>query len=485
MNPVLITFVAYLLALLLIGRWLGGRQTDNKAFYLAGGAVPWWVVAVGMLGDSISGVTFVSVPGMVRAQQMTYLQLCFGFFLGYLLVAYVLLPLYYRLRLVSIYQYLGARFGPRAYRTGAGFFVLSKIFGAAAKLYLVTLILQTLVFEALGVPYPCTVASIVAVVWLYTRSGGMNTIVWTDVLQTLCLLVALVLIIGQVGGALNLSVSEMVNFVCQSPHSRVWVWDDWASPTHALKQLVGGAFIVVVMTGLDQNMMQKNLTCRTLGEARKNMLVYGFGFIPLNFLFLALGILLLAYAEAMGIALPAKGDEILPLLAAHHLGTVALVCFTLGVTAAAFSNADSALTSLTTSICVDLLGLSPDAEGRSALRLRHGVHALVCVLFAIVILLIAHRQEGSVLMLIYKAVSYTYGPLLGLYAFGLFSSWAVKDRAIPWVCLSAPLLTYAAEWLLLECGGYRAGYEILLLNGAITALGLWFARERSNRGVYV
>lgn len=483
-NPVLITFIAYLLTLALITRFCGRKQGGNDTFFLAGRATPWWVVAIGMLGDSVSGVTFVSVPGMVGTQDMTYLQLCIGFFFGYIVVAYVLLPLYYRLRLVSIYGYLEQRFGRCAYRTGASFFLLSKTFGAAAKLYLITLILQSLVFTRLGVPYVLTVGGIVAVIWLYTRRGGMGTIVWTDVLQTLCLVGALVLIIVRLADHLDMGVADMVRTVGESPHSRVFVWEDWSSPQHVVKQLLSGAFIVIVMTGLDQNMMQKNLTCRTLPEARKNMLVYGFGFIPLNFLFLVLGILLLIYAGQAGIALPEKPDEILPLLASEYLGTAVLIFFTLGITAASFSNADSALTSLTTSVCVDLMGMESEA-GESGVRKRRWVHLCICLLFAGMILFIGRFQQTSVLNTIYVAVSYTYGPLLGLFAFGLFTRHAVHDRLTPFVCVAAPLLSYAAEWALLTFGHYKVGYEILLFNGGITFFGLWLIRERSGRRIIV
>ena len=293
---VLLTFVLYLLFLFLITR-LTRREGSNADFFLAGRTTPWWIVAIGMLGDSISGVTFVSVPGMVRGMDMTYLQLVMGFLVGYIVIAYVLLPLYYRLQLVSIYTYLEQRFGRHSYRTGALFFLVSKLFGAAAKLFLITLILQQLVFAPLGVPYPVTVLSVVAIIWLYTQRGGMGTIIWTDVLQTACLVLALILIIYVVSTELGLDVPGIVRLVRQDPHSRIFVFDDWTSPLYFWKQIVSGTFIVIVMTGLDQNMMQKNLTCRTLREARTNMLTYGFGFLPLNLLFLVLGILLLHSGE--------------------------------------------------------------------------------------------------------------------------------------------------------------------------------------------
>lgn len=476
-NSILIIMVAYLAIIMLISYLSGRKSSDNDTFFLANRSTPWYVVAIGMLGDSISGVTFVSVPGMVRDFDMTYMQLVMGFFVGYIVVAYVLLPLYYRLRLVSIYTYLKGRFGMHSYKTGASFFLLSKMVGASAKLYLVVLILQSLVFEQLGVPFAVTVVGLVFVIWLYTFRGGMGTIIWTDVLQTVSLLLALGLIIWQVASQMGLGVKDVVDAVQQSTHSRIFVFDDWHSRQNFFKQFFSGVFIVIVMTGLDQNMMQKNLTCRNLKEAQKNMLTYGFGFIPMNFLFLALGILLLMFASRSGIVLPSASDNILPLLASEYLGTPVLLCFTVGVVAASFSNADSALTSLTTSFCVDILGMK-QGSGQQAKRLRTLVHTAVCAVFVLVILFINGMQQTNVLNTIYVAVSYTYGPLLGLFAFGLFCKRVVRDRLVPYVCVLAPLLSYLLEWTLKTAFQYQVGYEILLFNGAVTFAGLWLIRTR-------
>jgi SSS family transporter len=476
-NSILIIMVAYLAIIMLISYLSGRKSSDNDTFFLANRSTPWYVVAIGMLGDSISGVTFVSVPGMVRDFDMTYMQLVMGFFVGYIVVAYVLLPLYYRLRLVSIYTYLKGRFGMHSYKTGASFFLLSKMVGASAKLYLVVLILQSLVFEQLGVPFAVTVVGLVFVIWLYTFRGGMGTIIWTDVLQTVSLLLALGLIIWQVASQMGFGVKDVVDAVQQSSHSRIFVFDDWHSRQNFFKQFFSGVFIVIVMTGLDQNMMQKNLTCRNLKEAQKNMLTYGFGFIPMNFLFLALGILLLMFASRSGIVLPTASDNILPLLASEYLGTPVLLCFTVGVVAASFSNADSALTSLTTSFCVDILGMK-QGSGQQTKRLRTIVHTAVCVVFVLVILFINGMQQTNVLNTIYVAVSYTYGPLLGLFAFGLFCKRAVRDWLVPYVCVLAPVLSYLLEWTLKTAFQYQVGYEILLFNGAVTFTGLWLIRTR-------
>lgn len=472
---ILLSFLAYLLAIFVISWLSSGRNSNsNEAFYLANRSTPWWVVAIGMIGDSISGVTFVSVPGMVGAYGMSYIQLCIGFFLGYIAVAYILLPLYYRLRVVSIYEYLGQRYGRTTYRTGALFFVISKLFGAAAKLYLISLILQSLAFDALGIPYPLTVLGLVLLIWLYTRRGGMGTIIWTDVLQTISLVLALGLIIYELSAQLGLGFGDLVDLVGASEYHRIFHWQDWMSPQHVLKQILSGAFIVIVMTGLDQNMMQKNLSCRSLSEAQKNMLSYGFSFIPLNYFFLVLGILLLYYAESQGVTLPDKGDEILPYLASNYLGKSVLVFFTLGITAASFSNADSALTSLTTSVCVDLIDMPEDQA--AATRRRNWVHLGMCSLFALLVLFIGGMQQSSVLNTIFVAVSYTYGPLLGLYAYGLMCHREVRDSYTPLVCISAPLLSHLASMALASMG-YNMGYELLLLNGLITMLGLWLIRR--------
>ena len=472
---ILLSFALYLGLIFIITWFTDKGKSDNEQFFIAGRSTPWWVVSIGMIGDTISGVSFVSVPGMLQGSSMAYLQLCFGFLLGYIAVAYILLPLYYRLKVVSIYEYLALRFGPITYKTGASFFLISKLVGSAAKLYLISLILQTLAFAHIGIPYPLTVFALVAIIWLYTRKGGMGTIIWTDILQTVSLFGALCLIIWEVSSALSLDVRGICTLVQESSYNKVFEWSDWTSSTFFWKQLLSGAFIVVVMTGLDQNMMQKNLTCRTLKESQKNMLVYGSSFIPLNYLFLVLGILLLAYASSKGISLPEKGDEILPFLASNYLGKATLICFTIGITASSFSNADSALTSLTTSACIDILGLKTD-EDNSA-KTRNRVHLVICIIFAGLILFISQMQQSSVLDTIYTAVSYTYGPLLGLYAFGLLTKKSISDCYAPYVCILAPILSHLLK-LGLKTLGYSTGYELLLINALLTIIGLLIIQNK-------
>ena len=482
MTPLLFIAVAgaYFMLLMAVSRLTAGDAT-NETFYRAARRSPWWAVAFGMLGASLSGVTFVSVPGMVRTTGMTYLQMCLGFIPGYALVAFILLPVYYRLRLTTIYTFLHQRFGLTAYRTGAAFFVLSKLTGAAVRLYLVCLVLQHVVFEALGIPFWLSTLLILLFIWLYTRRGGIATLVWTDCLQTLVLLAALVLIAAAILRTEGWTVADAVTQVRQSPMSRVFLFDDWASRQNFWKQLLSGAFIVVVMTGLDQDMMQKNLTCRTLRESQKNMLTNGVLYLPVNLLFLALGILMYTFAERHAIALPSSGDEVLPMLCAGgYLGQAALLCFALGITAAAFSSADSALTALTTSVCVDLCS-RPDDEA-----LRRRIHLGVVLAVLLCILLFRALGSTSVIDAVYTIASYTYGPLLGLFAFGLFAPrrFQPSPRAIPLICIAAPLICYFLSQLAPILWDYHFGYELLLLNGLLTALGLTAAssqtRQRQN-----
>ncbi len=465
---ILATLLAYFAVLLLVSRLAGGRGGSNSTFFTAGRHSPWLMVAFGMVGASISGVTFVSVPGMALRSGMTYLQMCLGFIPGYFIVAFLLLPLYYRLGLTSIYAYLGERLGPVSYKTGAWFFLLSKMSGAAVAFYVVCALLQRFVFDAWGVPFAATATLMVLLIWLYTRRGGIKTLVWTDSLQTVCLFAALLLIMLHVVEALGMGIGGAVRAVCDSQMSRVFVLDDWVSRQNFWKQFLSGVFVVVVMTGLDQDKMQKNLTCRTLRDAQKDMCSYGFAFLPANFLFLSLGVMLALLAAKQGVALPAQGDELLPMFAATgKLGTAAMALFTLGIVAASFSSADSALTSLTTCFCVDVCGRPADE------RLRHRVHFFMGVVFVVFMLVFRMVNSTSVIDAIYILVSYTYGPLLGLFAFGLFTRRGVNDRLVPFVAVASPLVCLAIDTLASRFLGYKFGYELLLLNGALTFGGLW------------
>ena len=454
---------------------LAVHRADNDTFFRANRQSPWYLVAFGMIGASISGVTFISVPGMVTRVDMTYMQTCLGFILGYVVVAFVLLPLYYRLNLTTIYAYLGQRLGSRSYKTGASFFLLSKMTGAVARFYVVCMILQRFVFDAMGVPFAATVTVMVALIWLYTRRGGIKTLVWTDSFQTVCMLVALLLIIYKVMGQLGLTWSQTVGAIVADEHSRMFVFDDWLSRQNFWKQFLSGVFIVIVMTGLDQDMMQKNMTCKTLREAQKDMCSYGVAFVPVNLLFLSLGVLLMMLARQQGQAV-AVGDELLPTFVLQADMAV-LIPFSIGIVAASFSSADSALTSLTTSYCVDIRGRADDE------RMRRRTHLAICGLFVGLVLLFHLLNSTSVIDAIFIMCGYTYGPLLGLFAFGMLTHRHPDDRWAPYICVASPLLCYAIDMLSSRYLGYVFGYELLMLNGALTFMALLLgSRETPSAG---
>ncbi|WP_337671944.1 sodium:solute symporter [Prevotella sp.] len=465
---IIITVLLYFAALMLFSRITARRGDNNQTFFRANRRSPWYMVAFGMVGASISGITFVSVPGMTMFTGMTYVQMCIGFILGYFAVAFVLLPVYYRLNLTTIYTYLKERLGMRSYKTGAWFFLISKMTGAAVRFYVVCIILQRFVLDAIGVPFALTVVAMVALIWLYTRRGGIKTLVWTDTFQTTCMFAALILIIYNVMGQLGISATDAVKAIATDEHSRMFVMDDWISKQNFWKQFLSGAFVVIVMTGLDQDMMQKNLTCRTLREAQKDMCTYGFAFVPANILFMALGVLLMQLAQKDGIALPASGDELLPMFAATgRLGSTVVVLFTIGIVAASFSSADSALTALTTSYCVDIR----QREGDEQLRRR--AHIGIAVVFGLFILLFKTLNSTSVIDAIYILCSYTYGPLLGLFAFGLFTRRKPCDKLVPYIAVASPIVCFALEKTAMQCWGYKFGYELLMINGLLTFMGLY------------
>ena len=468
---ILITILVYFAILFAISH-LTSKKADNSTFYRANRRAPWYMVAFGMIGASISGVTFVSVPGMVLTFQMTYLQMCLGFIVGYFIIAFVLLPLYYRLNLTTIYTYLGQRLGERSYLTGASFFLLSKMIGAAVRFYVVCIILQQFVFTPAGIPFAVNVVVMVMLIWLYTRRGGIGTLVFTDSFQTLCLFTALVLIILEAMSQLHLSVGDAISVISHSPMSNVFVFDDWISPHNFWKQFLSGVFVAIVMTGLDQDMMQKNLTCKTLRDAQKDMCTYGMAFVPANLLFLTLGVLL---TMVLGTGL--KGDELLPTFiqntSTSNASLFTLHLFILGILAASFSSADSALTSLTTCYCVDIRRKAGDE------KLRKRTHITMCLFFVLFILLFRQLNSTSLIDAIYILASYTYGPLLGLFVFGLFTTKQPQDRLVPYICIVSPLLCYALDSMTVHLFNYHFGYELLMLNGALTFAGLWLTTKRT------
>lgn len=486
---ILLTIIIYFAAIFAISRMTSHRAT-NKSFYSGDHRSPWYLVAFGMIGASMSGISFVSVPGMVTHSDMTYLQTCLGFIIGYFVVAFILLPIFYRLGSPTIYSYLGKRLGRRSYLTGASFFLLSKITGAALRFYIVCTILHRFVVEPLtGIHHPAlfaiTAIVMVALIWLYTRHGGIKTLVWTDTLQTFCLFAALIAIIINVTDALGMSLPEAIKTIAGDEHSRVFITDDWISPRNFWKQFISGIFIVIVMTGLDQDMMQKNLTCRSLRDAQKDMCTYGVAFVPANLLLMALGILLLTLADRQGMALPHSADDILPAFAATgHLGETVVILFTIGIVAAAFSSADSAMTAITTSFCIDIKQRSDDE------RLRHRTHLGVAVAFVIFILLFKAFNSTSVIDAVYILCSYTYGPLLGLFAYAMFAGSskqqetikhkarpATFDKAVPYIAVLSPVICYAIDTMAQSLWGYKFGYELLMLNGILTFTGIMICHK--------
>lgn len=460
---------------MVMGR-ITSRKSDNETFYRGERKSPWYMLAFGLVGASVSGITFVSVPGMVMKQDMTYIQTCIGFIFGYFLVAFVLLPIYYKFNLTTIYTFLKMRLGQRSYKTGALFFLLSEMTGTALRFYVVCSILQRFVFGQFHLPFALTVVMLVALIWLYTRRGGIKTIVWTDTFQTLCMMVALLMIIYHVMDHLGMSVGEAVSAVAADSHSRIFVFDDFMSTQNFFKQFFSGIFIVVAMTGLDQHMMQKNLTCKTLRDAQKDLCVGGFFFLPVNLLFLSLGVLLMILASREGIALPTDSDQLMPMFTASGwMGNLVLVLFSIGIVAASFSGTDSALTAITTSVCVDLKE-RPDDE-----RLRRIAHLGVCALFAVFILLFDALNSTSIIDAIYILLSYTSGPLLGLFAYAIIMRRGVNDRLVPYICVASPLVCFAIDKATTALTGYKFGYELLMLNGLLVFLGMMLTARGCSR----
>lgn len=472
---ILTVLLAYFGVLILVG-YLTTRHSNQETFFTGNRSSPWFLVAFGMIGTSLSGVTFISVPGEVGNTDWTYLTLVLGNCLGYVVIALVLLPLFYRQNLVSIYSWLGSRLGNEARLTGSFFFIVSQLVGASFRLFLVVGVLQLALFDSMGIPFWGTVCITIALVWIYTARGGIKTIVWTDTLQTIFMLASLVLTIGVVLHALDIRLPETVSRIHDSSLSRVFDFD-WRSGTHTIKQLVAGMAITIAINGLDQNMMQKNLTCRSVRDCRKNMFVFSGLFLIVNVIFLAMGTLLYIYASDKGIALPEKTDDVFPFLSLHHFGPVAALFFLLGIIAAAYSSVDSSLTSLTTSFCIDFLKVDPRDTTRK--KQRVAVHLIFSALMAGVVILFRQLNDGSVVSTLFKAVGYTYGPILGLFAFSLFTRFRPRGRWVPVVCLISPVLSYvinlhSEQWL----WGYRFGFEILLLNGFFTFIGLWAVRQK-------
>ena len=474
---VLLVILGFFTALFLIS-WFSSRNSNSETFFTGNRKSPWYLVAFGMIGATISGVTFISVPGEVGNSAWSYFQFILGNFVGYWIIALVLLPLYYKRNLVSIYTYLDQRFGLRSYKTGSFFFIISQTIGASFRLYLVAGVLQISFFDALGVPFWVTVLSTITLIWLYTFKAGIKTVVWTDTLQTFFILLSVVVTIVVILQQLDMSFGEMIQAIEQHPKSKIFDWD-WRSGTNFFKQFIAGIGITIVMTGLDQNMMQKNLTCKNQKEAQKNLFWFSFSFVVTNLMFLGLGVMLYHYAREMGIELPERTDDVFPLLAIKYFGTIVGVFFLLGITAAAYSSADSALTALTTAFCIDFLKVNPKLPSTEKTRIR--VHITFSFIMFLVIVLFRIINDESVVNSVFTAAGYTYGPLLGLFTFGILTKRSTRDHFVPYISVLSPILCYiissnSEQWL----GGYKFGFELLLLNGFLVFLGLLMFSYREN-----
>lgn len=482
MSPILVASIIAVYFAVLIGiSIITSKGADSTTFFTANRQSPWYLVAFGMIGSSLSGVTFISVPGNVGKIGFGYFQVVLGYLLGYWLIIGILMPLYYRLNLVSIYTYLEKRFNFWSYKTGAFFFMVSRTLGSALRLYLAATVLQLFLFDAWGVPFFVTVATTLLLIWVYTFKGGVKTIVYTDSFQTIFLVAAVCIAVWQISSDLGLSFSGMIDAIQDSTYSKMFYFDDVNSPMFFWKQFLGGAFIAVTMTGMDQEIMQKNLTCKNLGEAQKNMFWFSITLVIINLLFLTLGALLYLYSEQNNIPIPASTDELFPFLAFSKFSLLVGIFFLLGIIASSYASADSALAGLTTSFCIDFLNFKDKPESVKQ-RQKFIVHVGFSLLFLVIIVIFREVNERSVIDAVLNVAGYTYGPLLGLFTFGLFTKFQVKDRLVPIVCVLSPILSYivssnSQEWF----NGYRFGIEILILNGMITFVGLLLVSRRGER----
>ncbi len=475
----LLFLVVYFTLLLGVAYFTSRKSADNSTFFVANRSAKWYMVAFGMIGTALSGVTFISVPGAVGNSDFGYFQFILGNAVGFIIIAYVLLPLYYRMNLTSIYTYLEERLGHRSYKTGAMIFLVSRTIGSAFRLYLVAIILQWFIFDAWNVPFAVTIALCLLLIWLYTNKGGLKTIIITDMMQTFFLVLAVILSIYFMADSLGLGLLETIETVKESTYSKVFFWDDLLGDRiHFWKHFLGGIFVTVAMTGLDQDLMQKNLSMKTIGEAQKNMLTFTAIFVVINLFFLSVGALLYIYAGQNGIdvaSMPTP-DYLYPEIALHHLAVVPGIVFMMGLTAATFATTDSALTALTTSFCVDFLNFNKKADpnDRALVRTRNRVHFGFSIVMLLVILVFRIINDDSVVNAIFTAASYTYGPLLGLFAFGILTKLPVADRLVPYICVLSPLLCYVINtYVVVPYTAYVVGFELIIYNGLLTYLMLW------------
>jgi SSS family transporter len=480
MNPVLVAILlgGYFLILIIIAQ-ITGKSATTDTFFTANRKSPWFIVAFGMIGTTISGVTFISVPGEVGNSASTYFQFIMGNLVGFWIVALVLLPVYYRLNLISIYSYLEQRFGFYSYKSGSFFFLLSRTIGAAFRMYLVAEVLQLALFDSLGIPFSVTVLISIFLIWVYTYKGGVKTIIWTDSLQTIFLLTAVIMTIYYIFSSFGWSFTETMQKINEHPFSRIFEWNV-KSDKYFFKQFIAGIFVTIVMVGLDQDMMQKNLTCKSLKEAQKNMLTFSTIFVVVVGMFLLLGVLLYLFADVNGIKLPPKSDYLFPLLALNHMNVMIGIFFLLGITAANYASADSALTSLTTAFCVDFLDIKNRPQEKRQPMLRR-THIGFSLLLFMVIMVFRIINDQSVVVAVFKAAGYTYGPLLGLFAFGFLTKKQVKDRWVPLVTLCSPFIAWMTDAFSgYMFNGYQIGFELIIINGGITFLGLLIIQKKQH-----
>ena len=472
MNPyIVIGIILSYFSLLIIVSLLTSRKADTQTFFTGNRKSPWYIVAFGMVGTTISGVTFISVPGEVGNSAFSYLQFIMGNIVGFWIVAGVLLPLYYRMNLVSIYSFLNQRLGEYSHKTGSFFFLISKLIGASFRLYLVAGVLQIAFFDAFNIPFAITVVVTLALVWVYTQKGGIKTIIWTDSLQTLFLIIAVIFTIVTVAKTLNWNIIELVGRITESPRSQIFFWD-WRSENNFFKQFFAGVFITIAIVGMDQDMMQKNLTCKNIKDAQKNMFVFSFLFFITVTLFLSLGAMLYSFTDNLNIEIPANTDDLYPMLALKYLGLPVGIAFLLGITAAAYSSADSALTALTTSFSIDFLKIEKYEEDKRR-RVKRWTHLMFSALMILIILLFRAMNNDSIVVAVFKVAGYTYGPILGLFIFGLYIKRKVADRWVPIVAILSPVITFfISKYSVVLFNGYQFGFELLIVNGFITLFGL-------------
>ena len=468
---ILSCIAAYFLLLFLIS-FITGKNDSNDTFFLGNRNSPWYVIAYGMIGTTLSGITFISVPGWVASSQFSYLQMVFGFFVGYFIVSRILLPVYYRLELTSIYTYLRDRFGYSSYKTGSAFFLLSRTIGASFRLFLIATVLQYAVFESWNVPFYVTVIITIGLIWLYTYRSGMKTIIWTDTLQTTFMLSTVVIIGYTIMQKMDLNFASLFNLIDDSKYSRVFFFDDWTDKKYFFKQFFSGMFMAIVMTGLDQDQMQKNLSCRNLKDAQKNMMVFSTILIFVDLIFLALGALLYIYSDSLSsIMIPVDADMLFPEIALNSgLPPYVGILFIIGIIAAAYSSADSALTSLTTSFCVDILEFEKQ-DPKKQIKTRKYVHLFMSFILLCVILLFNVINDQSVIKSLFTVAGYTYGPLLGMFSFGLFTKYNIKDKFVPLIAILSPIICYVLNLYI------PFGFELLIINGIITFIGLDILRK--------